>query len=52
MISLSNKRSSSSRAIMQLAGAVCFFLVIPFGIIFGVLHRLFSSSPREKDRVS
>ena len=33
----------------QLVGAACFFLVIPFGIIFGVLFRLFGGTHRAKD---
>ena len=34
----------------QIIGVACFFLVIPFGIMFGVLFRLFGGTHRAKDR--
>ena len=33
----------------QLVGAACFFLIIPFGMILGILFRLFGGTHRAKD---
>ncbi len=47
----SSKKPFPSHPVLQLVGGVCFFLVIPFGIIFGVLHRLLSGSHHNNDRI-
>jgi hypothetical protein len=52
MISPAPKKSFISHPLFQLVGAVCFFLVLPLGIIFGVLHRLFGGAHRSTDRSS
>ena len=47
----SPKNISFFRPLVQLSGAICFFLIIPFGMMFGVLLRLFGGTHRKKDRV-
>ena len=46
----SSKKVSVIRPFVQLAGAALFFLIVPFGIIFGILRRLFGGTHREKDK--
>ena len=46
----SSKNFPFFRSFVQLAGAICFFLIIPFGMMFGVLLRLFGGTHRKKDR--
>ncbi|MEO6996070.1 MAG: hypothetical protein ABI273_20880 [Lacunisphaera sp.] len=52
MFSSSPKKSFLGHPLFQLVGALCFFLVIPFGIVFGVLYRLFGGAHRGKNRIS
>ena len=47
----SSKNFSSLRSLAQLFGAICFFLIIPFGMMLGVILRLFGGTHRKKDRV-
>ncbi len=46
----SSKKSLAVSALGFLFGAFCFILVIPFGLIFGLLFQLFGSShqPQKK----
>jgi hypothetical protein len=46
----SKKKPLGIGAPIQLVGAVCFFLIVPFGIIFGMLHRLFGGTHRKRDQ--
>jgi len=46
----SSKNISLFRSFIQVAGAICFFLIIPFGMMFGVLLRLFGGTHRKRDR--
>ena len=41
---------NQSRMFGQMLGAACFFFVIPFGIIFGLLCGLLVATRRPKDQ--
>ena len=43
----SRKKSAGIGLLAQVVGAACFLLVLPFGIIFGLLHRLFTAPSRD-----